>query len=135
MMARLLLLMLLLLGGAAFAAEKTEGPYLFDLMKQPSYRAAWTGMLAGETVPEWVESYAKTLDGPAIPSINIQVDGKPHLLGFVCKPHDCGDNQIYVLFAPDGVRAWGLLLMAGTQRKWLGSPDQSVQDAILSGVE
>ena len=136
MLAKKLCLLVLLLGAPpALAADNQAGPYLFDLMKQPSYRAAWTSMLAGETVPDWVETYAKTLDGPAIPSIILQVDGKAHLLGFVCKAHECGENQLYVLFAPDGARAWGLLLMGGKERKWLGAPDESVQTAILSGVE
>jgi hypothetical protein len=132
MLTRLLLVLLLAMGSIpAFAAE---GPYLFDLMKQPAYRAAWTGMLAGETVPAWVEDYAKTLDGPATPSLDISAGDAAYTLAFTCKAHDCGDNQLYVLFSRGGAKAWGLLL-TGTQRKWLGAPDNAIQDAILSGIE
>jgi hypothetical protein len=136
MVSRALVVSLLLLftSAPAFAVEKPAGPYLFDLMKQPAYRAAWTAMLAGETVPAWVEDYAKTLDGPATPSIDIPVGDDAYTLAFTCKAHDCGDNQLYVLFTRSGAKAWGLLL-TGAQRKWLGAPDQAIQDAILSGIE
>lgn len=135
MLTRLLLVLLLAMGSTpAFAAEGSGGPYLFDLMKQPADRAAWDGMLAGETVPAWVEGYAKTLDGPATPSIGVSVGGETYTLAFTCKAHDCGDNQLYVLFSSAGGKAWGLLI-AGKERKWLGGPDRAVQDAILSGIE
>jgi hypothetical protein len=126
---------LLLLGSAsAFAAEQPKGPLLAELMKQPSYRAAWIGMLAGAPPPAWVEDYAKTLDGPPSPSIAIPVGADSYTLGFTCKPNACGDEQLYVLFSPSGAKAWGLLLTS-KERTWLGSPDQSIQDAILNSLE
>ena len=30
----------------------------------------------------------------------IAIQGKVYTLGWVCKAHDCGDNQLHVLFAP-----------------------------------
>ena len=126
---------LLLVGSAsAFAAEDGKAPLLADLMKQPTYRAAWLGMFAGETPPAWIEDYAKTLDGPPSPSIPVMVGADLYTLGFTCKPNGCGDEQLYVLFSPGGAKAWGLLL-TGKQKKWLGSPDQSIQDAMLSAIE
>jgi hypothetical protein len=135
MMLRSLILALLLLGSAPAAnAAEADGPYLFDLLKQPTYLAAWNGMLAGEQVPAWVGKYAKTFDGPSSPSKTVTVGGESYLLGWVCKAHDCGDNQLHVLFSPDGKRAWGLLL-TGQQRSWLGKPDAAIQAAIQSGIE
>ena len=138
MFARLLFVLLLALSSvAAFAQDNTQdtkGPILGDLMKLPSYRAAWLSMLAGETVPPWVEEYGKTLDGPAVPSIAVPAGDDVYSLGFTCQPDGCGDNQLYVLFSPSGAKAWGLLL-TGKQRKWLGSPDKSIQDAVLSALE
>jgi Inhibitor of vertebrate lysozyme (Ivy) len=135
MLARLLLVLLLALGGApAVAAEDAKGPALGDLMKLPQYRAAWIGMLAGETPSAWIENFAKTLDGPPSPSIPIPIGDSVYTLGFTCKPSGCGDEQLYVLFSPSGAKAWGLLL-AGKQKKWFGSPDQSVQHAILGALE
>jgi inhibitor of lysozyme (Ivy) len=130
----LCVLALLLCGASAFGAEQPKGPRLGDLLKQPTYRAAWIGMLAGAAPPAWIEDYAKTLDGPPSPSIEIPVGADSYTLGFTCKPGACGDDQLYVLFSPGGAKAWGLLL-TGTEKKWLGSPDQSIQEAILNSFE
>lgn len=130
-----MLLTLLLVGSAPSLAVAQEGPYLFDLLKQPSYLAAWKAMLKGETVPGWVANYAKTFDGPSTPTKNVPVGSETYTLGWVCKAHDCGDNQLYVLFSPGGKQAWGLLITAGNQRKWLGHPDVAIQAAIESNVQ
>jgi hypothetical protein len=134
MLTRLLLALLLVLGSIPAFAEEAKGPLLVDLMKLPSYRAAWISMLAGATVPPWVDDYAKTLEGPATPSIAVPVGDDAYTLGFTCKPNGCGDDQLYVLFSPSGAKAWGLLL-TGKEKKWLGSPDKSIQDAFLSAIE
>jgi Inhibitor of vertebrate lysozyme (Ivy) len=134
MRTRVLVLALLLGSSATLAADPSKGPYLSELMNQPSYLSAWKGMLGGQVVPDWIESYAKTLDGPAMPSIQVLVGSDAYTLTFTCKPHDCGGNQLYVLFAPTGRQAWGLLI-TGEQNRWLGYPDPKIQAAILSGVE
>ena len=135
MQARLLLFVLLAMSGApAFAVDAPKGPYLSELMKQPSHRAAWYGMLAGETAPSWVEDYAKTLDGPPTPSIAIETNDQTYTLAFTCKANECAENQLYVLFSPGGAKAWGLLITAG-QHQWFGAPDKGIQDAILSSIE
>ena len=126
---------LLLLGSiSTFAAEQPNGPLLADLLKLPQYRAAWIGMLAGATPPAWVEDYSKTFDGPPSPSIAIPVGADSYILAFTCKPNACDEEQLYVLFSPGGAKAWGLLLTAAG-KKWLGSPDQSIQDAIANSLE
>jgi hypothetical protein len=134
MFARLLFALLLLASASASAAEQPKGPLLGDLLKLPQYRAAYIGMLAGETPPAWVDDFAKTLDGPPSPSIAVPIGDSVYTLGFTCKPGGCGDEQLYVLFSPSGAKAWGLLL-TGTEKKWLGSPDQSIQDAIVNSFD
>jgi hypothetical protein len=130
----LVIALLLLASLPALAAETPKGPVLGDLIKQPTYRAAWDGMLAGETVPDWITGYAKTFDGPPIPSIDMAVGNTSYELGFTCKPNECGTNQLYVLFTKGGARAWGLLL-TGKEHRWLGYPNQDIQAAILSRVD
>jgi hypothetical protein len=127
---RLVLAVLLLAAPAANALDKD--PYLFDMLKESAYLAAWKAMLAGEHVPSWVANYAKTFDGPSNPSKTVQLGGKDYLLAFVCKAHDCGDNQLFALFAPAGKQAWGLLVTGGSNEQWLGKPDASIQAAIKS---
>jgi hypothetical protein len=118
----------------AFAADPPKGPSLADLMKQPANRAAWYAMFAGEMPPQWVDDYGKTLDGPPTPSIAVEANGETYTLGFTCKPNECGDNQLFVLFSPSGAKAWGLL-QTGNEKKWFGAPDKNVQDAILSSID
>jgi len=127
---RLVLAVLLLAAPAAKALDKD--PYLFDMLKEPAYLAAWKSMLANEHVPSWVANYVKTFDGPSNPSKTVQLGGKDCLLAFVCKTHDCGDNQLFALFAPAGKQAWGLLVTGGSKEQWLGKPDASIQAAIKS---
>ncbi len=131
MLRRLALAVLFLAAPAAYAAD--DGPYLFDLLKQPAYLSAWKAMLAGESVPSWVSKYAKTFDGPSSPSKTVTVGEEAYTLGWVCKAHDCGDNQLHVLFAPPGKQAWGLLV-TGSNQKWLGHPDAAIQAAITSNM-
>jgi|GEM_PF-5521969 len=45
-----LMLIVLLVEAPAVSAQDGEGPYLFDLMKQPDYRKAWSEMVEGESV-------------------------------------------------------------------------------------
>ena len=130
----LLVIALLLCGAPAHAADAPAGPYLFDLLKQKPYLAAWNAMLAGAGVPAWVKNYAKTFDGPSSPSKDVPIQGKVYTLGWVCKAHDCGDNQLHVLFAPGAAQAWGLLTTSG-QQKWLGNPAAAIQAAINSNLE
>ena len=63
----LLVIALLLCGVPAHAADAPAGPYLFDLLKQKPYLAAWNAMLAGAGVPAWVKNYAKDLRRPVEP--------------------------------------------------------------------
>ena len=135
MRTRIVLAALLLSTTPAFAQSDPETPYLFDLLGEDRYLQAWNGMLAGAAVPAWVKAYAKDFNGPSSPSTEVSVGGEPYMLAWVCKAHDCGDNQLYVLFAPGGRQAWGLLISAGDNRAWLGNPDPAIQAAILSGVQ
>ena len=134
MLARLLLVLLFMAPVAAYAADD-EKPNLYDLLGDHDHLTAWNGMLAGETVPAWVKNYAKDFNGPATPSKDVPVGGEPYTLAWVCKAHDCGDNQLYVLFAPGARTAWGPLINPGDKRAWLGRPDTAIQAAILSGVQ
>lgn len=132
MLARFILSSLLLIATFAHGAED-KGPLLSELMKQQGYVYAWDGMMAGETPPPWVGEYAKSLDGPPVPTIPVPLDGETYTLGFICKANDCENNQLYVLFAPGQRDAWGLLA-SGDEITWLGRPSERIQDAIRSGL-
>jgi Inhibitor of vertebrate lysozyme (Ivy) len=116
------------------APAASKGPVLGELLKVPKYIYAWQLMVSGETPPEWVKEYTATLDGPPVPTIPVPLSGEVYTLGFTCKPGDCENNQLYVLFAPEGRDAWALLATPATGITWLGRPDQRIQDAITGAL-
>lgn len=136
MPARLVFILLLLSGSSALAqnAGQGNGPAMGDLLKVPAFASAWRVMLAGDETPAWVQEYGKTLDGPPTPSIPVPLLGETYTLGFTCKPNDCENNQLYVLFAPDGRDAWGLLATTANGIAWLGKPEEPIQDAITGAL-
>lgn len=118
---------LLLVGGRAALAEE---PYLSDLLDQPSYRAAWDEMIASDPgIDAWVKAFGETRDGVTAPSREVDIGGEAYRYAMVCKPHDCADNQLHVLFAPDVAKAWGLSI-TGSGEHWLGDPDESLEAVI-----
>lgn len=121
----------------AAATEAPKGPPLSDLMKLQAYREAWEAMLREETLPlpDWVASFVATLDSPPIPSFGVPVGSQPYTMAFTCKPNDCENHQLFVLFAPDGRHAWALLLTAGGDPRWLGNPDDDIKGAIRGSLE
>ena len=128
-----LLLVFAMLGTSAPALAADGGPPLVELMLRPNYLTAYKAMIGTTTVSPWVADFAKTLDGPPTPSTDLLAGGTIYTLGFTCKPNECADYQLFVLFTGDGSRAWGLLL-EGEKQTWLGEPDDKVKEAILSRV-
>jgi hypothetical protein len=133
MVARILFALLLISAGPAAAEDAAKGPVMGQLLDQPAYIYAWQSMMAGETPPDWVKDYSATHDGPPTPTIPVSLDGEIYVLGFTCKPNACEDNQLYVLFAPEGRDAWGLLASPGGL-SWLGQPDERIQNAITGSL-
>ena len=119
----------LALAAPAFAAE---GEYIFDtLKKHPAYKAAYARMLAGQQdVPDW----ARTARAVATPAAVINVGGVEYEFHNLCKPHDCGDNSMEVMFAPGGTAAWGLLQERGAKR-FFGNPDAPKRIALEGALE
>jgi Inhibitor of vertebrate lysozyme (Ivy) len=130
------LLIALFMAGVLSGPALGDDAYLFDLLKQQPYRDGWNAMFKGEkNVPKWITVFAKTYNGVATPAKPVDVEGQSDLLTSVCKPHDCGDNQLFVLFAPKGASAWGMLLEAGKDARWFGSPDDAAKAVLRSGPE
>src|SRR3954468_13555088 len=96
-------------GTAVTPSRAGEGVALYDLLKVPAYRKSWVAMLNDGRAPVWLVRYATTFNGPSVPLPSVLLGARRFQLGNVCKPHDCGSNQFYALFAPEGRRAWGLL--------------------------
>lgn len=110
-------------------------PYLFELLTKPAYAKSWKKLLTGEkNIPPWLAQYAKTKDGPSTPGKAIQLDKGNYQIGTVCKTHDCGANQFFVLFAPDGTQAWGILLINRETERFFGNPDDEKKAALRAAA-
>ncbi|MHA1134397.1 MAG: Ivy family c-type lysozyme inhibitor [Alphaproteobacteria bacterium] len=133
MRVRFLFLLTSLLLAAAPARAQDTGKPMANLLKQPAYVSAWKTMMAGAAAPFWIHEYAKTLDGPPTPVLPVELFGETYLLGFTCKPNACEGNQLFVLFAPGGRDAWGMLA-AAPAISWLGRPSQHIKDAITGAL-
>ncbi len=124
--------MMTMLACVLASASFADQPYLYDLLKQKPYHAAWDAMLKGEKkVDKWIVTFGKTYDGVTDKVKTVTVDGQSDMLGWVCKPHDCGGNQLYVLFAPGGSSAFGMLVTDKGSR-WLGGPSDPVKAALTA---
>lgn len=117
--------------GLAAGAIAQEGPCLFDLLKRPAYKQAWNEMLKGAPAPQWLSAFGRGGNGVASPSTTVRIDGQSYEVSNVCKPHDCGDNQFYILFTRGGGQAWGLLQEAGKPPRFYGNPTAGQRAALI----
>ncbi|MQU04708.1 lysozyme inhibitor [Pseudomonas helleri] len=102
--------------------------YLFDVTGKSPYKQAYQDMLA---FPEWV----RTGQGTSTPLQEVVIDGQKYTLGQMCKPHDCADNQLIVIFSPDKKKAWGLLATRSTDgqsfnTQLLGAPEAAIKEYL-----
>ena len=122
----------LVLGMPAVAAD---GDYLFNTLKKPPYHRAWDALLAsGGKVPAWLVGFGKGGNGVANPARTVIVEGQPYQLNFVCQAHNCGGNELHILFDAGATQAWGLLLEDGKSRRFLGNPDAAMRKVLEGDV-
>lgn len=90
-----------------FASAAIAGDYAFDIPKKyPAQLTAWRAVAPTKfKTVAWVWNFS----GTAGPLEERKIAGKAFLLGWVCKPHDCGDNKMTFLLAKDGSAAYGLV--------------------------
>ena len=74
-----------------------------DLLKDARFRQAWQKAIGSLARERWLVQ----LDGPAPPVRTVQVDGRSWRLLAACKPHDCGDNNVVLLYDANGPTVFG----------------------------
>ena len=82
----------------------------------------------------WVYS----LQGTAEPVRTIDLKGKKFLIGHVCKPHDCGGNQLTFLMAIDGSEAYAFANsfdLTKTEDVMVGAPDPETVKVLRKGLD
>ncbi|MGU9815610.1 Ivy family c-type lysozyme inhibitor [Pseudomonas sp. LF135] len=114
---------LLVMASSAFAEQ-----YLPEIASKAPYKKAYAEMLS---FPSWVSK----AQGTASPVEKVSADGKSFTVGHMCKPHDCADNQLIVVFNADGTKSWGLLATRSADgdtfnKQLLGNPDKVVTELL-----
>ena len=126
-------LLCFMLPGLSVSAAKSE--YLFDTLKKPGYRRAWDTLLRGQRVEAWLARYSRTHNGVTMPCGTITVQGVRYQEGSVCKPHDCPSSRFYVLFAPKGRKAWGVLVESGASKRFFGNPNETLRATLVGMID
>lgn len=85
-----------LASGAALADDYPDG---LEASAPAAMRAFQAIVPARYRKAAWVYRF----NGTASPMQTVQFGGLPFWLGEVCKPHDCGGNEVTFLIAKDGV--------------------------------
>jgi hypothetical protein len=60
---------------------------------------------------------------------SVEVEGTVYVVGSSCKPHDCGDNTIVVLYAAEKKTVYGKLVRSSGSRL-IGAPPPAVAAAL-----
>jgi hypothetical protein len=119
----------LLVAGPAFAGADLAG-----LLKEASFRQSWDKLFVGEdSVPGWIETFAQTSNGVVTPSTDVTIGGQTFIHATLCEPHDCGNNQLNVVFTETGDDAWALLVEhpdGGTTVRLFGDPGTATAAAL-----
>jgi hypothetical protein len=111
--------------------------YLFDAIKNSAYLNALTTLLEGAgRLPAWTHQLLKTTgDYVGNPAVYSTVDGTKYELFYNCMAHDCYNNELEVMFAPNGAQAWGALVVDGKAVFYLGGPSPAQQTALKAALE
>ena len=121
--------LLVCLATPAFA----EGPaFLFDLLREKSYKAAWEALMkAVQPTPDWLVQFNKNFDGVSGSLTQASADGKSYDLSYVCKPEDCANHRFVVAFeVASPLRAYGALGGKDNSPAFYGDPSPALQAAM-----
>lgn len=96
-----------------------------DVLRDARFKAAYAALLGPLARERWIAR----LDGPAPPVRQVRVDGTAHELLAACKPHDCAEHALVLLYAPASGRLAGKVVQAG-RSTLLGNPSPAVAAAL-----
>jgi len=80
----------------ATAASAVSDSRLIDLLNDPEFKTIYHTALGRLVKERWLAK----LDGPSGDTKQVRIAGREYVMGDVCKPHDCGDNNMVLLYSP-----------------------------------
>ncbi len=92
-----------------------------DLLGDPRFKAAYLRALGASAQERWLAR----LEGPGSELRKVKVAGTEYALAATCKPHDCADSNLVLLWAPKAAVLHGLVFQNG-RNTLLGNPPPEV---------
>lgn len=92
-----------------------------DMLRDAAFKSAYVKALGPLAKTAWLAK----LNGPAPPVKTVKVAGADYQLVSVCKPHDCADNNMVLLYAANSGSLVGKLQNAG-RGVLLGNPSPAM---------
>jgi len=122
---------------ASTIAAAANQIYLTDAIKNPSYLRSLTGLLKNaDKLPIWSRQVLNTSGNyVGTPGAYSTVDGIRYELFYACKAHDCADNAMELMFAPQGAKVWGAIVIDGKSVAYLGAPDAAQRAALKEALQ
>ena len=114
--------------------RRPEEVYSFDLPKEyPLAAASWKANLPLDFQDF---AWAAKFEGVGSPLRTVTMNGKRVLFGFICEPHNCGNNHVGFLFTPDQRRVVGFVQVTDDQSGAVsltpvGSPSREEQSCLM----
>ena len=96
-----------------------------ELLRDPKFKRAYAKALGPLSAEKWLA----TLSGPAPEVRSLDVGGRPMRLAAVCKPRDCGDNNLVLLYDAASPAVYGLVYQAG-RSTLLGNPPPALRNEL-----
>jgi hypothetical protein len=123
-----LLIAAVMLGFPVLAADELD---FSDTIKRPAYRASFERMLGGEKgLPLWMATPTALEEATTLSGTKRTVDGDEKEVFVLCKPHECDDSGLFLMFSKNGEAAKGLL--SDKHDIFFGEPTPGEKEALLS---
>jgi hypothetical protein len=103
------------------AAPNPDSVENWDYVRDRKFKAILRKTIGAKAREPWISD----LDGPAPPARLVSVAGTDYRLLAVCKPHDCGDNKMIVLYSPANKSVYGKIHERG-KITMVGKPSSAV---------
>jgi hypothetical protein len=118
-------------------AVADQSPYLTDAIKNPTCLRALTALLkSAPKLPAWTRQVLnRSGNYVGTPATFATVGGTKYELFFACKPHDCDQNNLEIMFAPDGAEARGAVVVNGRSPSYLGAPSPAQRAALRAALK
>ena len=101
--------------GPVSAEAATRAP---ELLRDRTFKAVYLKALGAKAQERWLAR----LDGPAPELKTRKILGTDYTVVATCKPHDCADNNLLLLYSPSLEQLYGKVYELRGGTTWLGAP-------------